>query len=654
MTKSKIVIVLLLIIVFSTPCFADRYVRDCDGDSSCGTAAGTSWTNPYDTLAAAETAAGRGETIWVADGAYSSVTLNTSTSGTTYIYIKKATASAHGTDTGWDNAYGDGTATITGNIQISTAYWDIDGVTGTGNSGHGIKISYTGVYGGITIPTPVSSKHHIKIRHVEFDGTGFTNGTSAGIYAGFSSETASYSDPNLLVEYCYFHHQGGLHIITVSGNYFVIRNSYFDTCCGHNSTGHKEMIKDNGGGTADYWWIHHNTFKDWRGYSVTGGIIMSEGNDYWYIYDNIFYWTAQTLNGGNRAIGFLSSGTKIYSNIHAYNNTFYNIGHTSAANVMDTSDGITCTTCNAKNNLWISCDGLYAVGGTGVTDSNNAYYDTPNWTSREATDVSLVADPLTNSAAYDFTVASDVIKTGADLSAYFTTDFAGNVWSTWGQGAYMYTGAPAPDVTAPTITSATIDSTGTTLTLVFSEAVSINDSTGFTLSCNGAEGEGLAYAENLVYTITGRAIEGPPSKETCTLDYATVANGIEDAAGNDLATIGDPMAVVNNSTYTPTAATYTVTPSTNDGCAISPQTAVSVYTGTTTQFTCTAGSNHTCVAWTETGAGCGTGSGTTTFTTGTITGDCAISQSCPKTAADSLIGEGAAMKVGSGAAMKIY
>ena len=70
----------------------------------------------------------RGDTIWVGDRSYSSITLNKAASGTTPITIKKATAAIHGTSTGWSNAFADGRATIS-DITMVSNYWIVDGQT---------------------------------------------------------------------------------------------------------------------------------------------------------------------------------------------------------------------------------------------------------------------------------------------------------------------------------------------------------------------------------------------------------------------------------------------------------------------------------------------------------------------------------------------
>jgi hypothetical protein len=90
---------------------------------------------------------------------------------------------------------------------------------------------------------------------------------------------------------------------------------------------------------------------------------------------------------------------------------------------------------------------------------------------------------------------------------------------------------------------------GNTLTLVFSEIVSIGagGNAGWAITPSGGAAT-LAYSSGddtntLIYAIS-RTIYDP---ETATIAYTQPTNGIEDAAGNDLANLG-PVAVTNNST----------------------------------------------------------------------------------------------------------
>lgn len=219
---------------------------------------------------------------------------------------------------------------------------------------------------------------------------------------------------------------------------------------------------------------------------------------------------------------------------------------------------------------------------------------------------------------------SPAIDSGLDLSASFTTDILGNTRSTWDIGAYEY--GASGDTTAPTITTATVGTTGTTLTLAMSEAVTVNNPSGFTLTMSGGACT-LAYVSgsgtsSLVYNITNRTVD---KDETGTGDnglaYTTVANGIEDSAGNDLASISGTMDVTNSSTYTPSVTTYTITVQESGHATLSPLSNQVVPTGEdSTTFTCTPWNGWTC-SW---GGTCGaTGSGTTYQKTA-IDADCTV------------------------------
>jgi hypothetical protein len=105
------------------------------------------------------------------------------------------------------------------------------------------------------------------------------------------------------------------------------------------------------------------------------------------------------------------------------------------------------------------------------------------------------------------------------------------------------------DAIAPTVTAASINEAGTTLTLTFSEAMAVGagGSGGFTLG-------GVTDATLSAFTLTGGNLSATMSisraitaAETPTLAYTQPGNGLEDLAGNDLATFTGG-GIINSST----------------------------------------------------------------------------------------------------------
>lgn len=107
----------------------------------------------------------------------------------------------------------------------------------------------------------------------------------------------------------------------------------------------------------------------------------------------------------------------------------------------------------------------------------------------------------------------------------------------------------APDVTAPTVSGATIATNGNSISIVFSEAVELGAGgiDGLTLATNGAAVT-LSYTSgtgtNTLVCATSRTVS---STETLTRSYVQPGNGIRDVAGNYLASFS-AQAVTNGST----------------------------------------------------------------------------------------------------------
>jgi hypothetical protein len=118
----------------------------------------------------------------------------------------------------------------------------------------------------------------------------------------------------------------------------------------------------------------------------------------------------------------------------------------------------------------------------------------------------------------------------------------------WEMGAIEYGSVYTPPTELPTLSSATIPSSGTTIELAFSEAVTPGSggSVGWALSLSTgsvtasyASGSGTS---TLTYNLSGTVNNGISG----TVSYTQPGNGIEDAFGNDLATLSG-FAITNNS-----------------------------------------------------------------------------------------------------------
>jgi hypothetical protein len=397
-----------------------------------------------------------------------------------------------------------------------------------------------------------------------------------------------------------------------------------------------------------------NTTNSYSGFLFTPGFIAIYGSSNVRVYNNTV--TAAAIPGklspspagGKCGVVISAGGAASCDNIKIKNNIFQDV----LFGVGLPTSG--CTTgLEIDYNQYHIASGEYA-GGIGGSFKSFAQWQASGYEAHGQSGDPLFTDIV--APTFDLTLqeASPSVNKGVDLSASFTTDLLGNARPTgansWDMGAYERGGTA--DETPPIISSATINTDGDTLTLVFDEVVTVNTSTGFTLGMSGGAA-GLTYTSGsgtntLVYAITGRNID---TAETGTLDYASVANGIEDAAGNDLASTGESdEAVTNDSEYTPSATTYIVTVQSGGDCIISPFISKIIVSGEAASYTCTANGNSGCAAWTGT---CG-GTGTTSFTSSAVKGDCTVIQGCYKIAPDATIGSGAAVTLGSGAVGTLY
>ena len=367
-----------------------------DPNGNCGPSAGT-WT--------------KGITYWVcgSDTEYR-WTCTRNTTGTGTLTIKKATASSHGTDTGWQSAYGTKQAIWNG-IRINTTNVTIDGQTGSGTSGHGFKfISTPTAEINKLVDLPAGEEHssftlqyaEMTSRTVPIQNGCIDAGTCMSEAIGLRRTDAkagqTYSFTNL-----YIHDVAGpiqmesgttnpLSTITMDGLY-IVRND--DT-----EAHHSACITF--GALSDTVTMKNSWLQDCWGTAVitctTGGTYTAHSN--WNFYNNVFLWSTGFAYSNPSGIKLLGS-TGAHSNLNFYSNTFVNRATAPAGNIfanLEIVAGATWTGVNVKNNLFYSAPatGFYAQHSTtsGITVDDNSYYQTTH--NDENGHVAGSASPFTN------------------------------------------------------------------------------------------------------------------------------------------------------------------------------------------------------------------------------------------------------------------
>lgn len=322
--------------IISLPAFAaNHYIRDG------GTGDGSAWNNALDVLPSTLV---RGDTYYIADGDYAAYTFN-NVSGTTLITIKKATASDHGTETGWLSSYGDGQAIFNsssgGCWTIDCDYLFINGQHSNSvptKTGHGIKLNYTGtgVWSGI-----IAIGGSRAVNHVTIDGVHSysQNRAATGNYAIRNLRVASaYSSQYIACYNCYFDGSGQDGIVLT--DYYTLFDHCYMLQLGELHTHASEAPVDG---------------IDNHGQSIYGAGCFEaifrfcifercEGQSLWAIDDASagairFYGNVIFNTASSRGAGFRSSGgvfetpyqaSETCPNVFIYNNTYARIGYGSS------------------------------------------------------------------------------------------------------------------------------------------------------------------------------------------------------------------------------------------------------------------------------------------------------------------------------------
>lgn len=448
----KFLIIATVILGGSSLFAANRYVRA----GATGSNNGTDWANAYTALPATLT---RGDTYYVADGTYPGYTFDDANSGTTLITIKKATIADHGTDTGWNNAYGDGQAEFTGSFLFTRDYYLIDGQVRNENTwmdGYGFRLnqvrSYTETHGG--------GGDHITVRYADI------------------GRTLSTSSPGNLHNSVYLHGPGWKYNITISRSFL------------HNDSFIQAAVVD--GITVEYTMFAWGWAKEsFRGqYGCKNGILRfnkfyqsslelggdnptapiaiwdesTPGSfDNWQIYGNVI-WYDRVPNISNAAIAIGGgpgwAGVPA-NNVKIYNNTIAGFG-SEPARIVINGDSSSGTGKEVMNNLWYGCS-VVSWPTSNVNASNNG---------------SVSSNPFVNYSAFDFRLSAPLA--GSAISSPYNTDIVGNPRGADGvfdRGAFEFVGNA--DTTAPTV-SLSAPGNGATVLGTVTLAATASDNVGVT------------------------------------------------------------------------------------------------------------------------------------------------------------------------------
>jgi len=304
-------IILCVLLSPSVAMAADQIL--CVRKGAGGTGSGADWTNACDELSDCEAKVSRTANddvyIYVADGTYLGATIDAAVDGDDRIYIKKATATDHGTATGWDNSYGDGQAvfqwitrsnsvTHATALRIQTSYVTVDGGVLMGaasdDASYGFVVkapadinTYSGGdTQGITAPDLAVTNltiSNVKITRVALIGAGYVTCLNATPYTCRNIGIASKSTNATAIE--------------IANNYVRGYTVQIGVYKGSNYSIHDNYLESNTGGTGAH-----------------GEQIIIDGTTNVLLYNNILMRSMTAGLGGHATTGS-STNAKVYNNI---------------------------------------------------------------------------------------------------------------------------------------------------------------------------------------------------------------------------------------------------------------------------------------------------------------------------------------------------
>jgi hypothetical protein len=416
----KTLVRLLALLMFTaapTAIAANYYVRA----GAAGANNGTDWANAYTSLPASLV---RGSTYYIASGNYPSYTFKDLQSGDLVITIKKAVETDHGTNVGWQPAYGAGQAVFNSVLRFERGYYVLDGqVRNESNwfdgNAYGFRVNHNNRDQNIVI-SGGSSSSNITIKHVFVDAI-YKNLPSQTVRR-YAIDTDTYGGSiatNLRFHRMYVYGSNNVWFLR-STKGTVVEYSASDGAAS-NAANHGEIVNL-------YFGVNDAIirFNRWRnafiGYGGTALVAITQSNGLQF-YGNI----VSNFEVGDGAIGFDGYSS---SRNRVYNNTFIGgVGYNSGTAWGSGTDNL------VHNNLFINCKTVNLAG----THDYNGFSDSNSRGELHA-QINVPTSIFVDYVGGDFRLKSPTV-TGMTLPSPYNVDLLGTtrgIMEGWSIGAYQY------------------------------------------------------------------------------------------------------------------------------------------------------------------------------------------------------------------------
>jgi hypothetical protein len=421
MLKQKIKIIFPVILFFGLFCFAqnseaaDQYVRPG------GSGSGASWAEARNSINWGSVSPG--DTIWLAGGSYGTLSIGASGNASSRIYIKRATASAHGTGTGWSASF-DSQAVIETVNGGGRDYWTLDGSVPY----EGIKI--TNVPNSPSTPDShainLGSDHANYVELKNLDVTGPNDRDYPAVSTGEKRCLNFYfgsRSRGLYVGYSQFHQADTLLSTIGMEDMIFEHNKLFDNYTTDDY--HANVWQTANTNNVIF---RYNEVYNWAGEGIMMNFVGGmAANTNWYIYGNVWHDAVLSIYPRVLESQYVTNGP-----IYLFNNTFVSLWQP----ILTSNGGSWSSGSQGRNNIYWDLQGR----GMAFSGDNGSSTIVGEGTGNT---------PFQNYSGQDYRLSSSssARNAGAALSAInginFNTDMAGNVRGadgTWDIGAYEYGG----------------------------------------------------------------------------------------------------------------------------------------------------------------------------------------------------------------------